>query len=246
MDFYADGSLPGELVSSSTTTANYVETGEILLGMYPVYSYTLDIRTNVMSDGYVSPIAQLGTDYWYWSNVTFGTGNAFVYAVCQWNLIQRRAVCFGGAEDWLTLSEYESNVSSKGGTQTIKAFLDAEDTQLGEVYTADIVFTAHHNLSQTTVPVTMVIGLSTDVKDHMAETVTNLYPNPASDLITVTSVPSMTHITVTNYVGQMVYTSKLDKANSVELNTSSYQAGVYLVKIDTENSVVTRRVIISR
>lgn len=65
VDFYANGSLPGELVSSSTTTANYVKTGEILLGMYPVYSYTLDIRTNVMSDGYVSPVAQLGTDYWY-------------------------------------------------------------------------------------------------------------------------------------------------------------------------------------
>jgi hypothetical protein len=117
---------------------------------------------------------------------------------------------------------------------------------LGEVYTADIVFTAHHNVSQTTVPVTMVIGLSTDIEDHMAETLTNLYPNPASNLITVTSVSSMTHITVTNYVGQMVYKSKLNKATRVELNTSSYQAGVYLVKIDTENSVVTRRVIIRR
>jgi len=30
------------------------------------------------------------------------------------------------------------------------------------------------------------------------------------------------------------------------LNTSSYQAGVYLVKIDTDNGVVTKRVIITR
>ena len=76
-------------------------------------------------------------------------------------------------------------------------------------------------------------------------TTTNVYPNPAQDMVTVSSSVAMTQLTVTNYVGQVVYTSKVH-ATSVELNTSSYQAGVYLVKINTENGVVTKRVIISR
>lgn len=86
----------------------------------------------------------------------------------------------------------------------------------------------------------------TGIDDPNAAAITNLYPNPAQDLVTVTSSLPMTKITVTNYVGQVVYTNEMYEATSVELNTSSYQAGVYLVKIDTENGVVTKRVVISR
>ena len=91
-----------------------------------------------------------------------------------------------------------------------------------------------------------VYVLVTGIDDPNAAALTNLYPNPAQDMVTVTSSLPMTRVTVTNYVGQVVYTSEVFDATSVELNTSSYQAGVYLVKIDTENSVVTKQVVISR
>ena len=77
------------------------------------------------------------------------------------------------------------------------------------------------------------------------EFLTNLYPNPAQDRVTVNSSVPMTQLTVTNYVGQVVYNNRVN-TTSHELNTSSYQAGVYLVKISTENGVITKRVIISR
>ena len=85
----------------------------------------------------------------------------------------------------------------------------------------------------------------TSVNDPDAMT-TSLYPNPAQDVVTVSSSIAMNEITVTNYVGQVVYNSEMFDATSVELNTSSYQAGVYLVKIDTDNGVVTKRVVITR
>jgi len=86
----------------------------------------------------------------------------------------------------------------------------------------------------------------TGIDDPNSEMLTKLYPNPAQDMVTVTSSVPMTHLTVTNYVGQVVYSNEMNEATSVELNTSSYQAGVYLVKIDTDNGVVTKRVIITR
>lgn len=254
VDFYDDGYVPGPMVMSYVCKAVVEETGEIAtvansnpVITFPILFCTVDIPKNYLTDGYVSVLSQMEFYSWSWCNTYEGTGNAFYWDICEWRAMQMRAVCFGdGSGRWLTLNEYEGNVSSGGGIQTVSANLNAEGTQMGEVYTADIVFSAKQNVSQITVPVTMVIGLSTDIENHTAETLTNLYPNPASDLITITSVPSMTHITVTNYVGQVVYTSKLNEATSVELNTSSYQAGIYLVKIDTENSIVTRRVIISR
>ncbi len=72
------------------------------------------------------------------------------------------------------------------------------------------------------------------------------YPNPVQDMLTVTSSSPMKQLTIINYVGQIIYASEIIDATIIELNTSSYQPGAYLVKIDTENGVVARRVIISR
>jgi hypothetical protein len=73
-----------------------------------------------------------------------------------------------------------------------------------------------------------------------------VYPNPAKDKVNVTSNVAMNHISVMNYVGQVVYTSTLSGERAVELNTSSYEAGVYVVQINTENGLVTKRVVISQ
>jgi hypothetical protein len=85
----------------------------------------------------------------------------------------------------------------------------------------------------------------TDVNDPTAE-VFNLYPNPANDRVNITSSQAMTDITVYNYVGQVVHRSELSGANTLTLNTGNYEAGVYVVRINTENGVVTRRVTITR
>ncbi len=74
----------------------------------------------------------------------------------------------------------------------------------------------------------------------------NIYPNPAQDMATIKSSVPINHITVTNYVGQIVYSEGSNKAVNIELNTSSYQAGVYLVTIHTENSIITKQLVISR
>jgi hypothetical protein len=91
-----------------------------------------------------------------------------------------------------------------------------------------------------------VYVLVTSIDNPEEAALTNLYPNPAQDNVTVTSNVPMSKVTVTNYIGQVVYTSEVFEATSIELNTSSYQAGVYLVRIDTETGVVTKQVVINR
>jgi hypothetical protein len=86
----------------------------------------------------------------------------------------------------------------------------------------------------------------TSIDDPLAGDMTSLYPNPASDQVNITSSQMMERITVVNYVGQMVYESELSGERSIVLNTGSYEAGVYIVKIDTSKGVVTKRMIISR
>jgi hypothetical protein len=56
----------------------------------------------------------------------------------------------------------------------------------------------------------------------------------------------MHHITVVNYVGQLVYDAELTEQTSIELNTGSYDAGVYVVRISTDNGIITKRMTITK
>ena len=85
----------------------------------------------------------------------------------------------------------------------------------------------------------------TGADDPMAADMTQLYPNPAKDRVTISSSQQMERITIVNYVGQVVYDNELHGEQSYILNTSSYDAGVYVVKISTANGVVTKRMTIS-
>ena len=82
--------------------------------------------------------------------------------------------------------------------------------------------------------------------DNPESEVTTLYPNPATDVVTVSSSQEMSKVTVINYVGQVVYERELNNATKVTLNTSSYENGVYIVKMTTDNGVITKRVTIAK
>jgi len=86
----------------------------------------------------------------------------------------------------------------------------------------------------------------TSVNNPIAESLTNLYPNPAKDRVTITSSKAITHITVVNYLGQIVYNSKVNDMTTLTLHTASYQSGIYIVKISNESGVVTKRVTITK
>jgi hypothetical protein len=85
----------------------------------------------------------------------------------------------------------------------------------------------------------------TDVDNPLAGEVTNLYPNPATNRATVSSSQAISHVTIVNYVGQVVYNAEVGQLNKVELNTANYDAGMYIVRITTESGIITKRLAIA-
>ncbi|MBR1514078.1 MAG: T9SS type A sorting domain-containing protein [Bacteroidales bacterium] len=69
----------------------------------------------------------------------------------------------------------------------------------------------------------------------------DVYPNPTTGLVTISGNENLTSISVCNVLGQVVYEAKLND-DECTLDMAQFDAGVYMVRISTENGVVVKRV----
>jgi len=72
-----------------------------------------------------------------------------------------------------------------------------------------------------------------------------VYPNPARDILNITSSTDITHVTVMNYVGQVVYNQKVVEDNDLQLSVAGYETGVYMVKVETTAGILIKKVTIA-
>ena len=68
----------------------------------------------------------------------------------------------------------------------------------------------------------------------------SVYPNPTTGNVNIVA-PGMSHITVMNALGQMVYDANA-AGNMTSLDMSQYQAGIYMVRVTTENGESMKRI----
>ncbi len=84
------------------------------------------------------------------------------------------------------------------------------------------------------------VGIDEDINNSNV----SLFPNPANDLVTFTAENTeMSEVQIFDLTGKMIYTN-YPVSNRLEVNTSAFASGTYIVKVITENNAVTRRLII--
>ncbi len=69
---------------------------------------------------------------------------------------------------------------------------------------------------------------------------TKVYPNPVSNNLNVIA-ENMKRITIINALGQFVYDRNTNSDNEI-INVSSYDSGIYMLRITTEDGVTTNRI----
>ena len=69
-------------------------------------------------------------------------------------------------------------------------------------------------------------------------------PNPTNGKVTI-EAENLKHITISNILGQVIYDGKAS-ANEFAYDFSGYEAGVYLIRIETTSGVATKRVVVTR
>ena len=105
---------------------------------------------------------------------------------------------------------------------------------------ADALFDCSDHL-----PVTMKLAVNAhlSVDDYPLQGIT-LFPNPTNGDLTI-NAEGMKHVALFNLLGQMVYETTTD-SDEYNANLSSLNAGLYLVRVSTEQGVFTQRVVVTK
>ena len=72
---------------------------------------------------------------------------------------------------------------------------------------------------------------------------TQVYPNPANDIVNIESEYTIESVTVYNFAGQIVLT-KIANSAKYSVNTSDLEAGIYLFQIETKEGRIAKRIIV--
>ena len=138
-------------------------------------------------------------------------------------------------------NSFESYIWSTGAT-TSNIVVGAGVTTVGN-QTYSVTVTADNGCTgedAITVEYSMCVGLNENSNNSNV----SLFPNPATDLVTFTAESTnISEVQIFDLTGKLIYSS-LPTNNRLDVHTSAFAAGTYIVKVFTENELVTRRLIV--
>lgn len=157
-----------------------------------------------------------------------------------WNI---RAVLQGEAiEGWLSVDPDDGTVPA-GDFDEVTVTYDASNLDFG-TYNANLVFVTNAPESQfVELPVTLTVIDATGIGEESARIEMLVFPNPASSNVNVQSNATISRLTIYNHLGQSVKEVLVNNTEA-NVNVEGIDAGVYIIRMETENGYTTQKLVI--
>jgi|GEM_PF-268262 len=155
-----------------------------------------------------------------------------------WNI---RAHLTGNAQEaWLSTTPTSGTVAP-GASEDATLTIDANNLTSG-AYNATMVVRSN-DLVNEWINVPVQIGVFVGINENGDKGYVSMYPNPATDGITLSANTTLTEVQIYNALGQMVYSTTVE-AKTAKIDLSSLQNGVYFVKTNSALGTATQKLVV--
>lgn len=173
-----------------------------------------------------------------WSEINFSTGNRNF-------MIKAYAEGYVVPACWLTLEGNTHGSIPVGGSADVNVKMDSEGLPLGTYTSTVFIETSDPENPLFEIPcllrvVDSIIGIG---EYTVNDVTTKIFPNPATDNVTVECSKKMNDIQMINSIGQVVYSAVINE-QQVILNTSGFNSGIYFLKVSTDAGTKTIKLMI--
>jgi len=142
---------------------------------------------------------------------------------------------------WLTIDGDVTGAVAADGTKTFDIVMDATGLEKG-IYTGKVrVATNDEENAEFVIDCTLEVRIIGVDEPKVVET--KIFPNPASDFVTVKCSEMINSIQIMNNMGQVVRTVSVN-SDVTNIDTSNLSAGVYFVKVITDKTAHSNKLII--
>lgn len=86
-------------------------------------------------------------------------------------------------------------------------------------------------------------AIITDIEGIQKSAGLSVYPNPAHELVNIVCSKRIKNVSLTSLTGQLLQQIEVNDSY-LQLNTSTLKAGIYFIKIKTEDTIINRRLVI--
>lgn len=84
------------------------------------------------------------------------------------------------------------------------------------------------------------------IDEVAANVVLNVFPNPATNYVNVVANEAIANVTIMNAMGQTVYSNNNVNGESININTTDFAAGIYMITVKTNNGISTKRISVAK
>ncbi len=171
--------------------------------------------------------------------ISTGPGWGFLSLDYNWNI---RAELTGDAGNvWLSATPTNGELTA-GQVADIAVGINAAGLAPLTVYKGKLHIRSNdyaNELVNVSVWITVLVG----VNETGEQAYVSMYPNPANSVLNLKANTEIQLITITNNLGQVVYTGNVDQQET-RIDISAYKAGMYIVKIETANGTATQKLMV--
>jgi hypothetical protein len=81
------------------------------------------------------------------------------------------------------------------------------------------------------------------IKNNEVVNQLSVYPNPSNGLVTISATNAIKQVEVFDLAGKVIFTSN-NYNNKCTVNTSAYNKGMYIIKVQTEDAIETTKLLV--
>jgi hypothetical protein len=178
---------------------------------------------------------------WQWSTGPAGTGNLNQLGAMNFFQPDQSQFFVDDFEHGLVLTLTGFTILRDGtflDFTTETAYTDNNPTALQHEYCVIAVFEEGES-EQVCVLVDILTGVS-----EMDNSMPHIFPNPASDLLNISSDKPIQKVNIMNIYGVLLYSSEKHSGNEIRIALKDFSPGVYFVQIEMENETILKKFLI--
>jgi len=240
-----------EIYRTYADNGNAITTGSYLLEYYvyvmngatsDFYVYGVDFENNGAAVGRIDieSTSEYGNSIYFFGNGAWSSGLAFTpetwIKVSIYMDIDNDNLTVNindtEAQVWTFSGGYDSGDPAVTGIYSTDFYTNCwnygGDNYFGNYYLDDIKF----------------YDMSVGIIETNSQEKLNVYPQPATDRVTITSTNNINTIILFNCLGQAVFSKDFKLSKKITINISSLDKGVYVLQVNTPEGVHTKKIII--